>query len=97
MSSFSRRKIGVLLLVAVLLAPWAAAADPGARAEQQGTRAPWGLLAQLWNAVAALWDDNGCGVDPYGECGTTSAPPEPTQNGDAGCSVDPYGGCRNGS
>ncbi|HYU31134.1 MAG TPA: hypothetical protein VEW48_03145 [Thermoanaerobaculia bacterium] len=97
MSSSSRRKIGVLLVAAVLLAPWTAAAEPGAWKDPSGTQAPWGLLAQLWNAVAALWGDNGCSMDPNGGCAIDSATPAPTENLDEGCKIDPFGGCREGS
>lgn len=98
MFSSSRRKIGVLLLAAVLVAPWAAAAEPGARMDEQGTRAPWDVLARFWSTLTAFWGESGCSVDPYGGCrdetNTTLAPPE---NLDNGCSVDPFGGCRGGS
>lgn len=96
MSSFSRRKVGVLLLVAVLLAPWAAAAEPGTGAEHQGSRSPWALLAQLWSVVTALWSNNGCSMVPYGVCGDGSTAPEPTENLNNGCSVDPFGRCGDG-
>jgi hypothetical protein len=96
MSSSSRRTIGVLVLAAALLAPWAAAAEPGGR-NDPGTRTPWDFFAQFWSAVAILWGDAGCHMDPYGACGKGSVPPAPTESVDAGCSVDPFGGCRNGS
>src|SRR6185295_5659631 len=96
MSSSSRLKIGVLVLAAVLLAPWSAFAEPGARLAHPGTTS-WVLLARLWSAVAAFWGDNGCSVDPFGVCGAASTPPEPSQNVDNGCGMDPYGSCREGS
>src|SRR6266545_2542231 len=97
MSSSSRRKIGVLLVAAVLLAPWTAAAEPGAWKEPAGTQSPWDLFARLWSTVTALWSDNGCLIDPFGVCGAANSPAGPTENVDEGCKIDPYGGCRNGS
>ena len=97
MLSSSRRKIGALLLAAVLLAPWTAAAEPGARADQPGTRASWDLVARLWSALAAVWGEEGCKMDPYGRCRPDSATPAPTENLDEGCKMDPFGGCREGS
>jgi hypothetical protein len=97
MSSSSRRKIGLLVLVAVLLAPWSATAEPAGRAVQQGTGASLALLVRLWNAVAALWGDEGCRMDPFGRCGAASSPAVSTENLDNGCSMDPNGGCRDAS
>jgi hypothetical protein len=96
MSSSFRRKIGVLLVATVLLAPWAAAAEPGARNDSQNQTA-WSLLAQLWSAVAGLWGDNGCSMDPYGSCRDGSTLPPPPENLENGCHMDPYGGCQPGS
>jgi len=98
MTTPSRRKIAVLLVAAVLLAPWSAAAEPTGLA---------GWLTSLWSVTGSTIFpygtdqpttnlDNGCGMDPYGGCRNGSTTPAPTPNADAGCSVDPYGGCGSG-
>lgn len=106
MPSNSRRKIGVLLVAAVLMAPWAAAAEPGARTAQRSSGAAWVSLSQLWDAMAAFWGgsgnaapeptehvDEGCKIDPFGVCRDRSILPPPTESVEEGCKIDPYGGC----
>ena len=98
MSSSSKRKIGALVLFAVLLAPWTAVADPVGRSLAPSVQGSGDLLATFWNAITALWGDNGCSMDPFGLCRDDNDEPEPAENGEAGCSVDPFGGgCREGS
>ena len=85
--SLGRRTAVLFLLVAILMAPWAAA-EPQA---DRGTASPH-LLAQLWSWLSALWSE-GCMLDPSGRCGGTPAPAQI----DEGCMIDPDGGCRGGS
>jgi hypothetical protein len=92
----SRRKFAALLLTAALVAPWAAAAEPCAQADQPATRGPSTFVAHLWAALTAVWGEEGCSIDPYGRCGADSATPAPTENLDEGCKMDPFGGCREG-
>jgi hypothetical protein len=94
MSSFPRRKIGVPLVAAVLLAPWTAAAESGALKDAAGIQSPWDRLARLWSAVTALWSEEGCSVDPYGRCGAANSPAAPAEKLDNGCKIDPFGGCK---
>jgi hypothetical protein len=97
MSSSFRRKVGALLIAAVLLAPWVASAEPGAWKDPAATRVPWDLLDRLWTPVTALWSEAGCMIDPYGLYGAANSTPVPTENLDNGCKIDPYGACRSGS
>lgn len=92
-SSSFRRKVSLLLLLAVLSAPWTASAEPAARAGQRGAEAPWDLIVRLWGALTAVWGEEGCRIDPFGRCADQNTPPEPTENLDAGCRIDPFGGC----
>jgi hypothetical protein len=51
------------------------------------------LLGQLWSFLASAWSastaDEGCGLDPDGDC-------KPAPQTDAGCGLDPDG-CPKGS
>jgi len=58
---------------------------PAARSEALALMS-WGFLADLWEWVATAWEDNGCWVDPNGDCSAVWS--------DNGCILDPSGGCR---
>lgn len=47
----------------------------------------WSLLVDFWNVLTSVWEAEGCKIDPYGGCITS------TPNTDAGCKIDPFGGC----
>jgi hypothetical protein len=89
----ARRSLAVLVLAALLLVPWAAAAAPRSPAEPR-TSSP-GLLPQLWSLITGLWADEGCIIDPSGLCKGTqgSAAPVPAASLDEGCILDPSGRC----
>jgi len=100
MTTASYRKIAVLLVAAVLLAPWSAAAEPTRLAD-------W--LTTLWSVAFGVFPygsdsprvtlpptenlDNGCKMDPFGGCRNGSTTPAPAPNADNGCRMDPFGGC----
>jgi len=81
------RKASVLL-VALLLATTAVSAAPP---RTRPALIPMDPLAQLWSFLTSLWTENGCQVDPSGQClpGTVTS-----KNG---CSVDPDGRCLPGT
>lgn len=82
----SRRRLTILLLLALtFVAPWhksAEAAGPNSSPRWQA----WDLAAQLWNAFSGFWSEAGCLVVPDGACGAGSQV-------EHGCSGDPNGGC----
>lgn len=106
MSRPIHRLVLVFVLGLVLLAPWAASAQPRSAGVHfvttRSLSAPADLLAQAWAFVSRLWDKEGCGIDPSGGeagCGidpdgrnSTTQPTPPTQ-GEAGCGIDPNGLC----
>ncbi|HEV7518295.1 MAG TPA: hypothetical protein VGR07_18515 [Thermoanaerobaculia bacterium] len=91
MSSLSLpRKTLLLLLCAVLMTPWAAAAAPRSEAPKAAIPAPLDLLSRTWGLLKSLWSAEGCGIDPDGRCVTRTAPQPRT---DTGCGIDPDGRC----
>jgi hypothetical protein len=82
-----RRKIVLLLLAALLLAPWALGAAPHTpRPTAAHVSGGPALLGHLWGLLTALWNETGCHIDPGGGC--TQAPAAPA---DEGCHIDPSG------
>ncbi len=85
------RAIALLLVLAIL--PWSAAAKP----LQQAGKSPIGSaaapLSSLWSWLINLWEKNGCAIDPWGRCLSSTAPAQPT-GADNGCMIDPDGRCR---
>jgi hypothetical protein len=94
-SSLIRKIAALLLLGALLSAPWATAAGPRVPAEPRASGSGLGdLFFQAWSAFAALWGDEGCTLDPNGRCrGAAAVPVRPTGSLDNGCTLDPDGGC----
>lgn len=82
-----RRKAVLLLLAALLAAPWVSLAEPRLAA---ASPAPLDLLSRLWSFLASLWSETGCQIDPNG-CAQGAA-----EQGDEGCRLDPNG-CRQGT
>jgi hypothetical protein len=89
----SSRKLAVLVLSLVLLAPWSAQALPlGHQIEEPVTK----VVSRLAELLTLLLGDVGCSMDPGGCHGTNGSPPAPpTENLDVGCSMDPSGTCGN--
>ena len=69
---------------------------------------PLNFFTRLWEAVAAILTpagsaDEGCAIDPHGDCKSGSLAPAvsqeqpPTATTDEGCMIDPHGGCKSGS
>lgn len=83
----------VFLVATLLCAPaWAA---PGRPSEPQ----LFNILARFWDSLTAGWSeiaapttDEGCAIDPNGDCAGALAPTT-----DEGCKLDPNGRCVPGS
>jgi hypothetical protein len=86
------RKVALLLLVAVLAAPWASAAAPRQSEARpaQAAASPQELLNRLWTFLKIAWSETGCMIDPSGRC---VPEPRPQAETDTGCRIDPSGGC----
>jgi hypothetical protein len=94
MSSLSlRRKTLLLLLCAVLAAPWASAAPQRSHAPQAVSPAPLDLLGLSWSFLKSLWSEEGCHIDPDGRCiaGTAQVPQPKSFWSAEGCGIDPDG------
>lgn len=89
-SASFRHKTVLLLLVAVLAAPWASAA---AQSGPAATSAPASLdlFSTSWRFLTHLWSKEGCRIDPNGRCLPQSAQPRPVPR--TGCHIDPNGTC----
>lgn len=88
-----RRKILLLLLVAILITPWASAASlrqQSPRGEQAVESVP--IFGQFWNLLRSVWEKEGCRLDPDGRCANAPAQNPPLQP-KAGCRIDPNGRC----
>jgi hypothetical protein len=81
-----KRHLALVLILPILLALFAAPANAVPL-----NRAVPDLFSRGWSFLTSIWTAAGCSVDPYGRCGTSTAP-EPILS-DIGCSVDPFGLC----
>lgn len=85
-----RRNVFLLLLLAVLAAPWASAAGSlDDDRSMEAAASPLDLFGRLWTLLKSAWSETGCMVDPNGFC-----TPEPEPQSDTGCMIDPDGRCR---
>jgi hypothetical protein len=94
-----RRKIVLLLLAALLIAPWASAAPRHGSAHPVSLSKEIGapdFLSRAWNLLAGAWTKTGCHIDPDGQCGSASVAPNPLPTKE-GCQIDPSGRCNSGS
>jgi hypothetical protein len=86
-----RRKTLLLVLVMILVTPWASAAGQqveSPRSIQAVERAELDFFSRLWNFLRT-GNKAGCNIDPSGRC-TPQNPPPQTK---AGCHIDPSGHC----
>lgn len=87
-----RRKILLLLLASVLVAPWASAAalkPESSRAKFRAVEPAAEFLNRLWGFLRRVGSKEGCDIDPDGRCAPR---PSPTRAG-VGCDIDPDGSC----
>lgn len=87
------RKLAVLLLLFVLLAPLAASAA-GAKSgvthkSAKAERAPASLLSRVWAMASGICMKEGLGIDPSGSL--APAPGSGSQTSNAGLGIDPDG------
>lgn len=84
----------ILAVGLVLLAPWAAVAQPRNSELRSRTGRSLSvsadLLAQAWTFVSRLWEKGGCLIDPDGSKGGCGIDPS---GRDGGCGIDPDGSC----
>jgi hypothetical protein len=84
------RKTFLLLVVFLLISPWASAASSqpnrswGAQTVEE-TSPP--LVGRFLSLLRGVWGKAGCNIDPLGRC---ISPPAQTK---AGCHPDPWGRC----
>jgi hypothetical protein len=81
------RKIVLVLVLSLLIAPWASAAGTKTEISESFESGLQGLLVEAWSFIAILWGDEGCHIDPNGRCEQQTAPLS-----DTGCHIDPNGG-----
>jgi hypothetical protein len=89
-----RRKTLLLLLVAVLVTPWASAASPlpeSLRVGQALESDP--LVGPVWRLLRSVWTEAGCRIDPDGLCASQPVMNPPPPQTKAGCRLDPNGRC----
>ena len=89
--SFRRTTAVLLLLLAAILA--ALPASAAGRSAEAVSLSPLETLDRLWSFLRAVWSEEGCRVDPNGQCkpSTTSLPPAQAKDG---CHIDPDGHCK---
>jgi len=85
---FSKAALLVVLML-LLAAPVAQAAEPGAG--RSPVLSLQDVFARAWDFLANIWANNGCGIDPNGHCQGTVVE---TNNG---CGLDPDGRCQSAS
>jgi hypothetical protein len=85
------RKLAVLLLLFVLLAPLAASAagsKAGTHKSAKAERTPTSLGSLVRALVSGIWPKEGMGIDPSG---SPAPAPRPSSQTDAGLGIDPSG------
>jgi hypothetical protein len=96
MSSLSlHRKTLLLLLCAILAAPWATAAPQRSHPPQAVAPSSLDLLGRSWSFLKGLWSATGCDIDPDGRCITrpTQVSQPKSLRSSEGCDIDPSGRC----
>lgn len=87
-----RRNIVLLVLVAVLVTPWASAAislPESPRTVQASEPVALDLFSRIWSFLRRVDSKAGCHIDPDGRC----TDQKPTLQTKAGCHIDPSGRC----
>jgi hypothetical protein len=89
MHYISPRRIVLLAVLVLLIAPWASAAPRPGSTPPASTSVGIGIpdvLSLAWRFITGGWMKEGCQLDPGGRCVT----PLPTKEG---CHIDPSGYC----
>ncbi len=93
------RRMTVVLILTVLLAPTAAWAKPGPRMAREHGRAASSIdfRAELRHLLLQFLSKEGCSIDPDGGKVAIGSPfLNANQAADVGCSIDPDGRCKSG-
>ena len=87
------RKVVVLLLLAILTVPFAAAAGPDRDTPRRvSTFLTGDLVGRLWSVVQSVWSASGCRIDLSGGCAPgTNQESQPGAETDTGHMIDPNG------
>src|SRR4051794_34110866 len=108
MRYISPRRIVLLAILVLLIAPWASAAPRhGSTPPASTSLGIPDVLSLAWRFITGGWIKEGCQVDPGGRCITTSSPagsPAGASGGSrgdrhpalptkVGCQIDPGGHC----
>ena len=80
------RRVVVLAVLFLLIAPWASAAPRHESVQPAGISGVPDILSLAWSWMTGGWMKEGCNIDPSGRCVT----PVPTKEG---CNIDPFGRC----
>jgi len=93
-----RRSVPVLVLIALLVAPWQlrAATGPAPPSVKAAAEKAVELFGRAWDGLVSLWAEEGCHIDPYRRCLDGQSTPVNQEDTDAGCHIDPYGACQPG-
>lgn len=89
MRYISPRRIVLLAVLVLLIAPWASAAPRPGSTPPASTSVGIGIpdvLSLAWRFITGGWMKVGCNIDPNGQC----VAPLPTKEG---CNIDPFGRC----
>ncbi len=92
-SASFRRKSILLVLVAVLAAPWTSIAAQSGPAAVSAS-APLDLFSSAWSFLTSLWSKEGCRIDPDGRCVPQASHPLRVPRTGEGCRIDPNGACQ---
>lgn len=89
MRYISPRRVVLLAVLLLLIAPWASASPR--HGSTQPARASFGIeipdvLSLAWKVITGGWMKEGCNIDPFGRCVT------PVQT-KTGCTIEPDGRC----
>lgn len=79
------RQFAVLVVVLGLGISQASASQPVRETAGRDSKPALSFFAGLETLWANLWTKEGCRIDPWGRCVTSTA--------DAGCRIDPWGRC----
>jgi|SRR4051794_29149572 len=109
MRYISPRRIVLLAILVLLIAPWASAAPRhGSTPPASTSLGIPDVLSLAWSFITGGWIKTGCQIDPSGRCITTSSPAVNPENGHSparrerrrpvlptkeGCHIDPSGRC----
>jgi hypothetical protein len=94
LTTSSRCKSLLFLVVTVLVSPWGSAAasllSESSRSARAVEPAPLDLFSRILTFLRSAQGKAGCGIDPWGRCVPENKPSQRK----AGCNIDPWGRCQ---